>query len=179
LDIRADGGYVVGPGSVHESGTIYERLGSWPPIEQLPVFDPAWVPVGLEAPARRRVGLITDDRNHLLHRARAYVASVPPAIQGQGGDAHTFQLACKLVRGYDLDDADALELLRDWNQRCVPPWSETDLLDKIDGARKYGDEPIGGRIAAPTQTERTIAIQSKSSDEAVTALAQSGIAAGS
>jgi putative DNA primase/helicase len=28
IDIRADGGYVVGPGSVHESGFTYQREGS-------------------------------------------------------------------------------------------------------------------------------------------------------
>ena len=28
LDFRAEGGYVVGPGSVHESGHVYTRSGS-------------------------------------------------------------------------------------------------------------------------------------------------------
>ena len=36
IDIRADGGYVVAPGSVHESGAIYERAGTWPPVDELP-----------------------------------------------------------------------------------------------------------------------------------------------
>jgi hypothetical protein len=28
LDVRAEGGYVVGPGSLHESGVIYTREGA-------------------------------------------------------------------------------------------------------------------------------------------------------
>jgi hypothetical protein len=28
IDIRAEGGYVVGPGSVHESGHVYQRVGA-------------------------------------------------------------------------------------------------------------------------------------------------------
>ena len=161
LDIRADGGYVIAPGSVHESGTVYERLGTWPPIEALPVFDPSWIaaePVAtppLTAAGSRLGSAWTDDRDHLLRRARAYVAKVPPAIEGQGGDAHTFQLACKLVRGFALSDADAFDLLREWNSGCQPPWTDRALEEKIRGAGKYGAEAIGGRAAtapAPRQS---------------------------
>jgi hypothetical protein len=42
LDLKADHGYVVGPGSVHETGVIYEARGSWPAVSELPVFDPEW-----------------------------------------------------------------------------------------------------------------------------------------
>ena len=43
LDVRGDGGYVVGPTSQHPSGATYERFGAWPPIDELPVFEPAWL----------------------------------------------------------------------------------------------------------------------------------------
>ncbi len=43
LDVRADGGYVVAPGSVHETGFVDQRVGEWPPIDTLPVFDRAWL----------------------------------------------------------------------------------------------------------------------------------------
>ena len=36
----------------------------------------------------------------------------------------------------------------------VPPWSEAELRDKIEGARKYGDEPIGGRLDVPPMSPR-------------------------
>ncbi len=154
IDVRGDGGYVVAPTSKHVSGVIYERCGEWPAVAALPVFDPAWLePEKPDAPGDetrhvRRAHERTDRtvHEHQLRRARAYLDAIPPAIEGQGGDAHTFQVCCKLVRGFDLSDADARDLLHQWNQRCAPPWSERELEEKIDGARKYGDEPIGGRI---------------------------------
>jgi hypothetical protein len=81
-----------------------------------------------------------------VERARRYLASVPPAIAGQHGDAHTFRVCCRLVRGFALSDGDALDVLSTWNARCVPPWSMRELAEKICRARKYGREPIGGRL---------------------------------
>ena len=43
IDVRGDGGYVVGPGGVHETGAVYKKVGDWPPVDKLPVFDPAWL----------------------------------------------------------------------------------------------------------------------------------------
>jgi P4 family phage/plasmid primase-like protien len=163
LDVRGDGGFVVGPGSVHETGVRYERAGEWPPIETLPVFDPTWLSDDVEdargagdqvlrgLPAvvgvRRPAGY---DDDHVLRRARAYLDATPPAVEGQGGDTHTYQVCCRLVRGFDLSDGQALDLLRGWNARCVPPWSDDELAAKVAGARKYGDEPIGGRLGDAT-----------------------------
>ena len=109
----------------------------------MPVFWPGWLARPQRPATPARTSRPTGDRDQLLFRARAYVANVPPAIQGQGGDTHTFQLACKLVRGFALSDADAFDLLREWNVTCVPPWTDRELDEKIRGARKYGSEPIG------------------------------------
>lgn len=91
----------------------------------------------------------SDDHAHVLARARAYLAAVPPAIEGQGGDQRTFTTICAIVRGFDLSDSDALDVLRDWNARCAPPWTERELQAKIDGARRYGEEAFGGRLDDP------------------------------
>lgn len=40
VDIRADGGLVVAPPSIHASGRLYQWIGN--PQTQLPVYDPAW-----------------------------------------------------------------------------------------------------------------------------------------
>ena len=69
--------------------------------------------------------------------------SVEPAIAGQHGDLHTFRVCCRIVRGFALSDDDALAVLRNWNDRCEPPWTERELRDKVLRARKYGREPIG------------------------------------
>jgi len=81
-----------------------------------------------------------------LDRASRYVASVPPAIAGRHGDAHTFRICCRLTRGFALDDEPALHVLADWNARCQPPWSAAELLEKLRHAARYGREPIGGLL---------------------------------
>lgn len=41
IDVRGDGGYVIGPGSVHDSGVLYEAAGDWSETrDRLPAFDP-------------------------------------------------------------------------------------------------------------------------------------------
>jgi hypothetical protein len=82
----------------------------------------------------------------VVERARRYLGHVPPAIAGAHGDVHTFRICCRLVRGFALDDDDALAALAEWNQRCEPPWSEPELRDKLKRARKYGREPIAGLL---------------------------------
>lgn len=84
----------------------------------------------------------------VVRRARRYLEAVPAAIAGQHGDLHTFRVSCRLVRGFALTDADALEVLVEWNARCQPPWSERDLIEKLRRARRYGHEPIAGLLEA-------------------------------
>jgi hypothetical protein len=79
-------------------------------------------------------------------RAERYLAALPPAITGQHGDLHTFRVCCRLVRGFALSDEEALSLLRHWNRRCEPPWSERELTYKLSRARRYGREPVGGLL---------------------------------
>jgi hypothetical protein len=82
----------------------------------------------------------------VVERARRYLASVPPAISGQHGDVHTFRVCCRLMRGFALDDEQALAVLFDWNARCEPPWTTSELLDKLRRAARYGREPVGGLL---------------------------------
>ena len=90
-------------------------------------------------PRARRYAMPASDR---AERARQYLAVVPPAIQGQ----HTFRMCCRLVRGFALTNADALRPLSEWNERCQPAWSDGELRDKLEHARRYGREPIGGLL---------------------------------
>jgi hypothetical protein len=83
-----------------------------------------------------------------VERARSYVAAIPPAVTGAHGDLHTFRVCCRLVRGFALSDEEALAVLAEWNARCQPPWSERELRDKCSSARRYGREPIAGRLEA-------------------------------
>ena len=84
----------------------------------------------------------------VVERARRYLLRVEPAIAGQHGDVHTYRVCCRIARGFALDDADAFAALTEWNARCLPPWSERELIAKILHARKYGREPIGHLVGA-------------------------------
>jgi hypothetical protein len=82
-------------------------------------------------------GTLRRGRMHTFERARRYVAATAPAIRGQHGDFATFCLCCRLVDLFGLSDAEALGLLRTWNARCQPPWTERDLSSKIRSARRH------------------------------------------
>lgn len=69
-------------------------------------------------------------------RARRYVAKLDGAVAGAGGHAATFHVACVLVQGFGLSGPEALSILREYNIRCDPPWSESELAHKIAGAEK-------------------------------------------
>src|SRR5262249_35343459 len=77
------------------------------------------------------------DRPSALARAEKYLAAVPPAIEGNNGDHHTYITCCKLVRDFGLTETEALDLLQDWNNRCQPPWTERELREKIRNAQRY------------------------------------------
>lgn len=75
----------------------------------------------------------------LITLARAHLAKLPPAISGHGGSQVTFNAALAVAWGFGLADTDALPLLQKYNTRCVPPWSNDELLHKLDGARQEAD----------------------------------------
>jgi hypothetical protein len=72
-----------------------------------------------------------------LERARRFLAKSEHAISGKGGDKLTFQVALALVRKFHLTEEDALPVFQEWNQRCVPPWTEFELLHKLRSAASY------------------------------------------
>lgn len=147
LDVRADGGYVVAPGSVHPDGGLYQEEGSWD-LYSAPVFEPAWLQESKVQPLKAA----GDDK---LRRATAYVASIPGAPEGER-DATAFRLACKLVRGFELSDEDALDLLAGWAATCAPPFPASELTAKIRSARlpRPTAEPYGGRLAEQPKQSR-------------------------
>ncbi len=101
---------------------------------------PAVVPPAPLEPRERPAGVDCYDR------AKAYLDKVSPAISGSGGHNHTFVIASKLVRGFMLSNDDAYRLLCDWNQRCVPPWSERELRRKVDQASKESRHTAGDML---------------------------------
>lgn len=97
--------------------------------------------VVIDMPPRAWSGSASD----LERRAAAYLDRVPPAISGSGGHSQTYAAATALVHGFGLEPAVAFALLRDqYNPRCQPPWSDKELMHKVnDAASKPHDRPFG------------------------------------
>jgi len=72
----------------------------------------------------------------VIRAARAYLATIPPAVEGQRGDDRTFYAAGRLVRGFNLTPEQAYPLFAEWNESCVPPWPEAGLRRKLAEADK-------------------------------------------
>ena len=69
-------------------------------------------------------------------RAQRFLLAVEPAVAGQHGDLRTFRICCRVVRGFELSDHEAMSVLSEWNARCQPPWSERELLIKVQNAQE-------------------------------------------
>jgi len=79
----------------------------------------------------------------VVERARRYVEKMEPAISGSGGHRQAFLVASVVRRGFQLDDEQAISILREWNERCEPPWSEKELAHKLRSALKHGRMDLG------------------------------------
>lgn len=139
-EFRADGSQTVFYGQ-HPSGCSYTNNGklplsvefgsiTWPEELILPwaYFANSLISHHLETLPAVSVSL--------FERARAYVAKMPVAIQGQGGSDATFAVAKKLIHDFALPEADAWHILLEYNSRCSPPWSEAELRHKLEDASK-------------------------------------------
>jgi len=78
-----------------------------------------------------------------IKMARKYVAKMPAAVSGQGGHDRTYAVVCKLVIGFDLTIEQAMPILRKYNERCMPPWSEAELRHKLQDANAITDQTRG------------------------------------
>ena len=82
-----------------------------------------------------------------IDRARAYLSRCPPAISGAGGHSTTYTVAVALVHGFSLPRSEAAQLMAEYNQTCVPPWTARELEHKLDEAiKKPHDKPAGHLI---------------------------------
>jgi hypothetical protein len=78
-----------------------------------------------------------------VERARNYVQAMPPMVEGQGGRVKLWVAAVACIRKLALEDADALSVLREYNARAVPPWTDDELQQFIRDARNNSTIPVG------------------------------------
>jgi hypothetical protein len=141
VDVRCDGGFIVIAPSELDTGP-YRLLDRGPIRELLP----RWLACLRAVPAPPPVPL-PDHLTPSLERALAYTAQCEPAISGQGGHQATFRVALKCVE-FGLSIMDTLVVLREYNGRCDPPWSEKELVHKCEQAHGVGRVQRGGKLAA-------------------------------
>ncbi|MCA3636076.1 MAG: DUF3987 domain-containing protein [Methylobacterium sp.] len=145
IDIRSAGGYVVGPGCYFANAERRpDKRAGWYAImdDVAPAVAPPWLVLMAGEPKQRerdQAPVAKQDAPEDIARARHYLEKdALPAIEGQGGDAQTYKVACEL-RDMGMSEATARELMAEhWNPRCSPPWDSAGLAVKVANAFAYG-----------------------------------------
>lgn len=143
LDIRGEGGYVVGPGSTVKGGT-------YDVIRDVDMVDaPAWLVQLAGKPKRKDTGQAVAelDTGLAVDKATRYlIESAPEAIEGSGGDATTYKVACA-VADFGVSPHTALQLMQDvWNPlKAHPQWEPEELERKVENAYAYRENKVGSR----------------------------------
>lgn len=98
-----------------------------------------------EAPDKftRRNDVKPPPANSIIERARRYAAAADASVSGQHGHDVAYKLACALVVGFALPHEDALGVMAEWNERCSPPWSDVELVRKLEEAERSADDERG------------------------------------
>src|SRR5205807_5418559 len=76
------------------------------------------------------------DSGVMIRRARGYIANIEGAISGYRGHDRTMRVAGVLVQKFGLSIEQAMPLFFEWNEQCEPPWSEKELLHKLQDAHR-------------------------------------------
>lgn len=133
IDIRTDGGLELIPNSESDQGR-YEWLGpGLVPISALPVARVGWT----RERAQKRAPIICPGLNgsERTRRARSYIANIL-SVSGHRGHDACYRAACK-CRDFGLNAEETLRLLLEWNEtNAMPPWSNAELLHKVDSVFK-------------------------------------------
>jgi hypothetical protein len=147
VDVRGDGGYVVAPGStihgVPYAATLAElhELPDW--MEKLATA------VRTRSTVDAKESLVELDQPQQIEQARSWLATeAPEALEGSGGDATTYKVACR-VRDFGVTKETCLELLANhWNdEKAIPSWSLEELEAKVRNAYSYATLPAGSADA--------------------------------
>lgn len=145
IELKTQGNYVVGAGSYHKNGTMYEIARHDASV----VMD---VPPKLVARIQKQAtdihetGIGESDDAANQSRFIQFLDNTHGAVEGEGGDAHTYHVAC-IGRDYALSADCVYDLmLEHFNDKCTPRWDDSDLRKKVDNAFEYG-KSAGGHNA--------------------------------
>lgn len=148
VEYKTKGRQVLGPGCLHpETKRWYKILKGSP--DSLAV-----APETLIRLVARENYDSTDVNKHKgtaddndVSRYVNYLEADSGAVEGDGGDNHTFSVICR-GRDFGLSEDQVLRcLIQCWNDKCCPPWSEADLAKKVENAFMYNRDTAGKRSA--------------------------------
>lgn len=145
VDIRGDGGFVVGVGSPHANGGTYCLLGDEVPI----VPAPDWVLEAAHKIATEDCPVVALQRTEeeleaVLGACVRDLLATPPSVAGDQGHNAAFLAAQIPTRRYQLERDKSIELFMTvFNPRCEPPWSLREAEHKVDEAIRRGNMCIG------------------------------------
>jgi len=163
LDIKSEGGYVVGPGSIHpDSGNPYDiHSGSPANITRVPAELLALIERKEEIHEAPKNPIEYTDDKQTQDRFVQYLRTAPVAIEGQSGDRTTFAVAA-VGHDFGLHPDICLSLMSDhYNDRCEPPWAHQELQTKVYNAYRYSGE-VAGAKSAIGQFTKALPVQSVS-----------------
>lgn len=156
VDVRGDGGQIVVAPSVSARGP-YKWINA--PFNTQMAYAPEWLlsalkastptPAAAPAPARSAWPAATQE---VLEQAAEALERHGPAIEGKGGDQHTFIAGSILSHDFALTFDEAWPLFCEWNEGNEPPWSTNDLAAKLKGASKYAKGEYGVKRSADAIT---------------------------
>lgn len=135
VDLRGDGGLVIAPPSVHESGHLYRWRTGRGPDEVEAALLPPWL-LAADAGGRSRGG-------HTVEEWRARFGGRVP----EGERNTTLASMTGHLLWHGVDPAVALELLSCWNrERCDPPLPDEEVRAVVDSitrthTRQRGEAP--------------------------------------
>ena len=142
VDVRAEGGLALIPPSRTDAG-MYAWMSALLPVSDLPIAATHWT-----VEPRRPLCPVeyVSDSDLMMRRARAYIAHIEGAMSGFRGHDRTMRVAGVLVQKFGLTIEQAMPLFLEWNEQCEPPWSEKELLHKLqDASRLRYRYPTGGQ----------------------------------
>ena len=141
IDIRADGGYVVAPGSIHGSGHMYDWVEGYSIDEIDPNMCTPWMmdyledvsksnkkisekKSSVEKPVKTIETVKTAEKN--TEAKNDYLSILQNGSKEGERNATATKLAGSLFKS-NLKEGTILEFLRMWNQRNTPPLSDVEL----------------------------------------------------
>ena len=138
VDVRADGGYIVAPPSIHPNGTKYEWEQSPAEYELIDTSD-----TDVEF-VMNSIIVSNKTSNEPL--------KVPDEIPEGHRDEFMFKLACKYQAMGMSDEVMLVALMAENNLRCKPPLTEKEIKRKVKQAQKYAK----GEVISVTDNTETV-----------------------